>query len=170
MVGTRALVLESLFYVYFRKWCSRASQISFHDCRQNCKIMYFQELFIWLAREHQLSQLFDALGGSCWLLGPLWAHMVPPGGSWRKFMKTMVLWSKTFVFHSPEPLLTSPMSCILDHSTFMKTIVLSPSGSNGRKSSNQASRDWFCRLLEPKPENHQIEPPWTGFLAVWSQG
>ena len=56
--------MESLFYVYFRKWCSRASQIAFHDCRKNCKIMYFQELFIWLAREHQLSQLIDALGGS----------------------------------------------------------------------------------------------------------
>ena len=42
------------FYVYFRKWCCRASQIAFHDCQKNCKIMYFQELFIWLAPEHQL--------------------------------------------------------------------------------------------------------------------
>ena len=56
----------------------------FTSVENNCKIMYFQELFIWLAREHQLSQLFDALGGSCWLLGPLWTHMVPPGGNlWK---------------------------------------------------------------------------------------
>ena len=131
--------------------------------------MYFQELFIWLAREHQLSQLIDAPGGSCWLLGALWAPMVPPRSSWRKFMKTIVLLCTTYVFHSPGPFPTSPMSCILDHSKFMKTIVLSPSGSKGRKSSNQASRDWFCRL-EPRPENQQIEPPWTGFPDVWSQG
>ena len=26
--------MESLFYVYFRKWCSRVSQIAFHDCRK----------------------------------------------------------------------------------------------------------------------------------------
>ena len=64
----------------------------------NCKIIQFKELFIWVAREHQLSQLFDALGGSCWLLGPLWAHMVPPGGSWRKFMKTMFYEAKRMFF------------------------------------------------------------------------
>ena len=63
----------------------------FTTVEKYCKIMIFQELSIWAALEHQLSQLFDALGGSCWLLGPLWAHMVPPGGSWRKFMKTIVL-------------------------------------------------------------------------------
>ena len=31
--------MESLFYVYFRKWCSRVNQITFHDYRkelQNC--------------------------------------------------------------------------------------------------------------------------------------
>ena len=63
--------------------------------------MYFQELFIWLAREHQLSQLIDAPGGFCWLLGAFWARMVALGGSWRKYMKTIFLSSKTFTFHSP---------------------------------------------------------------------
>ena len=29
--------------------------------------------------------------------------------------------------------------------------------------------DWFCRLLEPRPESHQIEPPGSGFLDFWSQ-
>ena len=107
--------MESLFYVYFRKWCSRASQIAFHDCRKNCKIMYFQELFIWLAREHQLSQLIDAPGGFCWLLGALWAPMVDLGGSWRKYMKTIVLLSKTYTFHSPGLFFGCPKSYILDH-------------------------------------------------------
>ena len=63
--------------------------------------MYFQELFIWLAREHQLSQPIDAPGGSCLLLEPLWASMVALGGSWRKYMKTIVLFSKTDTFQSP---------------------------------------------------------------------
>ena len=63
--------------------------------------MYFQELFIWLAREHQLSQPIDAPGGSCWLLEPLWASMVALGGSWRKYMKTIRLFGKTDTFHSP---------------------------------------------------------------------
>ena len=85
----------------FSKWCSRVSQIAFHDCQKNCKIMYFQELFIWLAQEHSLSQLIDALGGSCCLLKPLWASMVTLGGSWRKYMKTVVFLSKTVTFHSP---------------------------------------------------------------------
>ena len=57
--------------------------------------MYFQELFIWLPREHQLSQLIDAPGGFCWLLGTLWAPMVALSGSWRKYMKTTALLSKT---------------------------------------------------------------------------
>ena len=100
--------------------------------------MYFQELFIWLAREHQLSQLIDAPGGSCWLLEPLWAFMVALGGSWRKYMRTIVLLSKTDTFQSPGLFWTSPKRYILDHSKCMKTIVLSISGSKARKSPNQA--------------------------------
>ena len=52
----------------------------------------------------------------------------------------------------------------------MKAIVLLIPRSKARKSSNQASWDWFCRLLEPRPESHQIEPPGTGFLHFWCQG
>ena len=52
----------------------------------------------------------------------------------------------------------------------MKAIVLLIPGSKARKSSNQASWDWFCRLLEPWPESHQIEPPGTGFVDFWSHG
>jgi hypothetical protein len=48
--------------------------------------------------------------------------------------------------------------------------VLSTSGANARKSSNRASWDWFCRLLEPRRGSHQIEPPGTGFVDFWSQG
>ena len=61
--------------------------------------MYFQEFFIWLAREHQLSQLIAAPGRSRWLLGALWALIVALGGSWRKYMKTIVLLSETYIFH-----------------------------------------------------------------------
>ena len=34
--------MESLFYVYFRKWCSRASQIAFHDCQKIAKSCIFK--------------------------------------------------------------------------------------------------------------------------------
>ena len=120
---------------------------------KKCKIMYFQELFIWLAREHQLSQLIDALGGSWWLLEPLWASMVALGGFWRKYMKTIVLCGKTDTFHSPRLFWTSPKKYILDHSKYLKTIALSTSGSKARKPSNQASWGWFRWLLEPRLES-----------------
>ena len=53
-------------------------------------------------------------------------------------------------------------------SSFLGLVFLT-SGANARKSSNQASWDSFCRLLEPRPESHQIESPGTGFLDYWSQ-
>ena len=115
--------------------------------------MYFQELFIWLAREHQLSQLIDAPGGSCWLLEPLWASMVALGGSWCKYMKTIVSLSKADTFHSPGLFWTSAKKYNLDHSKCMKTIVLSTSGSKARKPTNQASWGWFRWLLEPRLES-----------------
>ena len=37
LVSTRALVLESLFCSYFRKLCSGANQIAFHDYRKSSK-------------------------------------------------------------------------------------------------------------------------------------
>ena len=116
--------------------------------------MYFQELFIWLAREHHLSQLIDAPGGSFSLLEPLWASMVALGGSWRKYMKTIVLCSKTSTFHSPRLFWTFPKKYILDHSKFLKTIALSTSESKAREPSNQASWGWFWWLLEPRLESH----------------
>ena len=85
-------------------------------------------------------------------------------------MKTMVLLSKTYTFHSPGLFFGCPNSYILDHWEFMKTIVLLIPGSQIRKSSNRASWDWFCRLLEPWPESHQIELPGTGFVDFWSHG
>ena len=90
------------------------------------------------------------------------------GGSWRKFTNAHYLLSKTFIFHSPELFLMSPKIYILDHSECMKTTVLSTSGSKARKPLNQVSWGWFCRLLEPRLESHQIELPWAGFLDVWS--
>ena len=103
-------------------------------------------MFIWLAQVHHLSQLIDAPGGSCWLLEPLWASIVALDGSWRKYMKTIVVFSKTYIFHYPVLFWTSPNTYFLDHSQCMKIIVLSTSGSNARKPSNQASWDWFWWL------------------------
>ena len=116
--------------------------------------MYFQEFFIWLAQEHHLSQFIDAPGGSFWLLESLWASMVALGGSWRKYMKTIVFLIKTDTFHSLRLFWTSPKKYSLDHSKCMKTIVLSTSGSKARKPSNQASWGWFWWLLEPRLESH----------------
>ena len=38
----------------------------FTTVKKSCKIMYFQELFIWLAPEHQLQQLIDAPEHQFW--------------------------------------------------------------------------------------------------------
>ena len=48
-------------------------------------------------------------------------------------------------------------------------LVLSTSGAMAGKSPNRASWDWFCRLLEPWPESHQIEPLGIGFGDFLSQ-
>ena len=84
-------------------------------------------------------------------------------------MKTIILLSKTFTFHPPGLFFGCPKSYILDHWEFMKAIVLLIPGSKARKSSNQATWDWFCRLLEPWPESHQIEPLGIGFVDFLSQ-
>ena len=84
-------------------------------------------------------------------------------------MKTIVLLSKTYTFRSPGLFFGCPKSYILDHWEFMKAIVLLIHGSKARKSLNQASWDWFCRLLEPWPESHQIEPLGIGFVDFLSQ-
>ena len=49
-------------------------------------------------------------------------------------------------------------------------LVFSTSGAKTRKSSNRASWYSFCRLLEPRPESDQIEPPGNGFVDFWSHG
>ena len=105
--------------------------------------MYFQELFIWLAPEYHLSQLIDAPGESCWLLGALWALIVALGGSWRKYMKTIVLLSKTYIFH--------PQGYSERFPRLIFWII------------PNAWRLSFCRLLDPRPKNHQIKPHGTGF-------
>ena len=110
--------------------------------------MHFQELFIWLAREHQFWRSMDGPGGSSWLWGALWVPMVAPGGSWRKFMKTTVLLSKTCICHSPA-ILNDSHELYSESFKIIKTIVLSTSGANGKKSSNRTSWAWFCRFLGP---------------------
>ena len=84
-------------------------------------------------------------------------------------MKTIVLLSKTHTFLSPGLFFGCPKSYILDHWEFMKAIVLLIPGSKARKSLNQASWDWFCRLLEPWPESHQIETLGIGFVDFLNQ-
>ena len=116
---------------------------------KNCKIHDFQELFIWLLREHYFSQLLCVLGGSSCLLGALGAN----GSSWRRLAEINSnhrFIKQTDIFHFPGLLLTCPMSCILDHWKSWKPL--------------------FCRTLDPRLENHEIELPGTGFNDFWSQG
>ena len=48
-------------------------------------------------------------------------------------------------------------------------LVFSMSGAKAKKISNRVSWGWFCRLLEPRLESHQIEPPGIRFVDCWSQ-
>ena len=91
----RSTIWESLFYVYVRQWCSWANHVAFHDYRQIFKMTDCQEFLIWLARGLYFSRLLGARGGSWRRLGAPCVPMVAPGGSWWKFMKTIVLLSKT---------------------------------------------------------------------------
>ena len=42
--------------------------------------------------------------------------------------------------------------------------------SQGRNTSNRVFWSPFCRLLEPRPENAQIDPSGAHFVDFWSQG
>ena len=75
------------------------------------------------------------------------------GGSWHKYIKTMVLFGKTNTCHSLALFWTPPKRYIPDYSKCMKTIVSSTSGSKARRPSNQASWEWFWWLLEPRLES-----------------
>ena len=138
--------MESLFYVYFRKWCSRASQIAFHDCQKKLQNHVFSRI-VHLASTRAPVIAAHWCSGRV-LLAPgssLGAH----GSSWwllAWIYETVVPLSKTYIFHSPGLFWTSPKTYILDHSKCMKTIVLSTSGSKARKPSNQASWGWFWWL------------------------
>ena len=57
-----------------------------------------------------------------------------------------------------------PRSCQID----ISCVILPTSGANARKCSNRESRTSFCRLLEPRPESAQIEPPGHHFVDFWS--
>ena len=83
MVGTRALVMESLFYVYFRKWCSRASQIAFHDCQKKLQNHVFSRIVHLagtgapLIAAHKCS--WEGPVGSLNLSGRPWWLLLAPG-------------------------------------------------------------------------------------------
>ena len=49
-------------------------------------------------------------------------------------------------------------------------MISSTSGANARKLPNRCSWLSFCRLLEPRPESHQIDVPGYHFVDFWSQG
>ena len=48
--------------------------------------------------------------------------------------------------------------------------ILVTSGAKAWKCSNLLFWSSFCRLLEPRPENAQIEPSGAHFVDFWSQG
>ena len=49
-------------------------------------------------------------------------------------------------------------------------LALLTSAAKAGMSPNRDSWDWFCRLLEPGLESHEIEPLGTGFVDFWSHG
>ena len=79
---------------------------------------------------------------------------------WNRFL------SKTFSrMHHVVLSLRHPLDTGLKIKSNLLELILSTSGAKARKSSNRASWDWFCRLLAPRPESHQIEPPGTGSVG-----
>ena len=48
-------------------------------------------------------------------------------------------------------------------------LALLTSAAKAGMSPNRDSWDWFCRLLEPGLESHEIEPLGTDFVNFWSQ-
>ena len=84
-----------------------------------------------------------------------------PTGTLKRLVKTPIsmptLEEHTLRFLKLQPLGTR----FVDFSTF---------GANARKSSNRTSWGWFSRLLEPRPESRQIEPPGTLFVDCLIRG
>ena len=148
LVTTRALVMESLFYVYFRKWCSRVSQIAFHDFQNQMQNHVFSRI-VNLASTR--APVIPALGCSWRVLLALGSSLGACGKCWwllAEIIKTIAWLGKTYIFHSPKLFWTSPKTYILDHSKCMKIIVLSTSGSKARKPLNQVHGAGFDDLAQ----------------------
>ena len=110
--------------------------------KKSCKIMYFQELFIWLAPEHQLSQLIDA----------------PEHQFWSRCFMSMFIGGALVLTKQHFTIVKQS----LQNHVFSRIVHL----ASTRAPVIAAHR----RLLEPWPESHQIELPGTGFVDFWSQG
>ena len=54
--------------------------------------------------------------------------------------------------------------------SMLLVMISSTSGANARKLPNRCSWLSICRLLEPRPESHQIDTPGYHFVDFWSQG
>ena len=54
--------------------------------------------------------------------------------------------------------------------SMLLVMISSTSGANARKLPNRCSWLSICRLLEPRPESHQIDSPGYHFVDFWSQG
>ena len=123
-------------------------------------------------RDSQLSQLFDAPGGSCWLLG---IHCFIKQNLYFSFPRATLnvsqqLYSGSLRIHESYCFLDSWIKCSKIIKSSLLGLVLPTFGAMAGKSSNRASWDWFSRLLQPWPESHQIESPGTGFVDFWSHG
>ena len=146
MVGTGALNLDSLFYVYFRKWCSRANRIAFHDYRKKLQNYRFSRI-VYLASTR--ARLLAALGCSWRLPAAPWVPMATSVGSWWKCMKIIVLFEQHFYFSFRMAILNVSHELYSGSLKVMKTLgqkvikssflgfVLSTSGANAGKSLNR---------------------------------
>ena len=101
-----------------------------------------------------------------------------PTGTLKRLVKTPILMptleEHTLRLLKIKPLGTRFVDCWSQcekviESNFLE-LVFSTSGAKTRNSSNRASWYSFCRLLEPRPESHQIEPPGNGFVDFWGRG
>ena len=132
--------------------------------------MYFQELFIWLAQEHHLSQLIDAPGGSCWLLEPLWASMVALGGSWRKYMKAIVLLQGR-CFWFPRAILNVSQDVYSGWFKMHEDYRFVDFWIQGQKTIKSSLMGWFWSLLGPRLERHDTilhqKTFWYRIIVHW---
>ena len=166
--------MESMFYVYFRKWCSGASQIAFHDCQKNLQNHVFSRIVHlastrapviaahWCSGKVLLApgSSLGTHGRSWWLLAQIYEnHSFIKQNLYFSFPRAILrvsqkLYSGSLRVHESHCFVDSWIQGSKIIKSSLLGLVLSTSGAMAGKSSNRASWDWFCGLLEPMLKSH----------------